>query len=554
MIATENGMPLSARSIEISVVVATHGRPTSILALAAQLASQTFPCERYELVVVDDHSPVPVDAFALARLGPRHTRLLRTPRVLRQGGARDMGIRIARGRWIVVLDDDMQVHTDFLARHRALHGEREDVVALGDIRPAEAIATMPLFERWHARQLERWQQDVRSGAVRPRGVHLCTGNVSFSLAAYLRAGGFDATLLRSEDRDLGIRLERLGASFVFADGVVSVHASDHRDLNAWKTRARLYGHADLRIARRHRDVPNTHPWRFWALVHPLSRPVLGAVLRLPALGRVVSGVAFACAHALDRMGKPALALHCTAMSFAAEYFAGYREECGEWSALCAESRLAEGAEGGAVRASAWRGFAHAVRADHDSLRRYRERYHGERVSAGRLPADLVRKVGLQMLFWVRVMQALHHRRLPLLPMLVSRAIRHLYGAEIHWAARIEPGISIVHGTGLVVSHAARVEAGCILFQGVTLGENVDPETGEVGAPHLRPDVHVGPNAVLLGPIVVGARSKVAACTLLMRSVPEGSRVLPAEAEVRLAAPRRVTARPARDETPAGAAR
>src|SRR5690606_15886780 len=97
-------------------------------------------------------------------------------------------------------------------------------------------------------------------------------------------------------------------------------------------------------------------------------------------------------------------------------------------------------------------------------------------------------------------------------------------AEIHWDADIAPGISIVHGNGLVISKAAKVGPGCILFHQVTLGEGIDPETRAVGAPHLVADVHVGPGAKLLGPITVGAGSKIMAGVVLTRSVPPGSLV------------------------------
>ena len=49
-------------------------------------------------------------------------------------------------------------------------------------------ADMPLFERYHARQLERFRTAVREGRIEPRGVHLCTGNVSLSADAYRRCG------------------------------------------------------------------------------------------------------------------------------------------------------------------------------------------------------------------------------------------------------------------------------------------------------------------------------------------------------------------------------
>jgi serine O-acetyltransferase len=173
----------------------------------------------------------------------------------------------------------------------------------------------------------------------------------------------------------------------------------------------------------------------------------------------------------------------------------------------------------------------SVADDYNSTRRYRAKYHADKIPGYRLPVDLVRKIGLQMLANVRLMQTLETAGVPLLPMIVSRWIRHAYGAEIHWKAAIDPGVSIVHGCGLVISHRARVEPGCILFQNVTLGEGIDATTREVGAPHLGRDVHVGPGATLIGPIHVGDGTKIMAGAVLTHSVPPGSIVRPAEAVV-----------------------
>jgi serine O-acetyltransferase len=182
-------------------------------------------------------------------------------------------------------------------------------------------------------------------------------------------------------------------------------------------------------------------------------------------------------------------------------------------------------------ANPFRSFAASVRADFGSVQRYREKYHHERVSLRRLPVDAVRKVGFQMLIATRAMRLARDLKLPLLPRLASRAIRHLYGAEIHWNAELADGVSLVHGTGLVLSHAARVGPGCILFHNVTLGLGLDPDTRETGAPTLGRDVHVGPGATLLGPIHVGDGTKIMAGAVLTRSVPANSLVKPAPVEV-----------------------
>ena len=120
------------------------------------------------------------------------------------------------------------------------------------------------------------------------------------------------------------------------------------------------------------------------------------------------------------------------------------------------------------------------------------------------------------------MHLLRDLRVPFGPQVISRLIRHLYAADIHWDALLHPGIMVVHGNGLVVSHRAEVKPGCILFQGVTLGESIDPVTRVVSGPVIDEGVHLGPNCVIVGPVHVGAGSKVMANVTLLQSVPARS--------------------------------
>ncbi len=138
---------------------------------------------------------------------------------------------------------------------------------------------------------------------------------------------------------------------------------------------------------------------------------------------------------------------------------------------------------------------------------------------------MVVRIGFQMMVVIRLMHWCRDHRLTPLAAVLSRLIRHLYGAEIHWQARFAPGVCIVHGTGLVVGRNAVVGPRCILFQGVTLGESIARDSDATGAPTLVSDVHVGANAVLVGPITVGERSKVMANTVVDRDVPADSIVV-----------------------------
>jgi serine O-acetyltransferase len=115
-------------------------------------------------------------------------------------------------------------------------------------------------------------------------------------------------------------------------------------------------------------------------------------------------------------------------------------------------------------------------------------------------------------------------RIPLAPKVVSRTIRHLYGSDVHWEAELEPGIVVVHGMGIAISRAAKVQRGVILFQNVTLGMGIDPSTRTSGAPTVERDVHIGPGSTLVGPITVGAGSKVTANCFVRATVPPQSLV------------------------------
>lgn len=174
---------------------------------------------------------------------------------------------------------------------------------------------------------------------------------------------------------------------------------------------------------------------------------------------------------------------------------------------------------------AWREMARAVRADHAMLRHYDSKHAPGRrdpgVSIGR---DLITRVGFQMLAACRLMHFCTGAGLPLAPQVASRMIRHLYGADIHWEAKLEPGIVFVHGMGLAISRAARVERGAILFQNVTLGLGIDAESRVVGAPCVERDTHIGAGTTMVGPIRIGARLKVTANCFVRTSVPPDSLV------------------------------
>lgn len=167
-------------------------------------------------------------------------------------------------------------------------------------------------------------------------------------------------------------------------------------------------------------------------------------------------------------------------------------------------------------------FTEAVRADHALIQQAAIKYGSRPGEPESLGGALVQKIGLQMMTAYRIMRLLSTAGVPLAPKIVSRLIRHAYGADIHWDAELAPGVMIVHGMGIAVTHAARVGPGVVLSQNVTIGLGRHPETGETGGPTIEENVVIGPGATLLGPITIGAGSKIMPGCVVVRSVPPDS--------------------------------
>lgn len=107
-----------------------------------------------------------------------------------------------------------------------------------------------------------------------------------------------------------------------------------------------------------------------------------------------------------------------------------------------------------------------------------------------------------------------------LPLLGSYLIlvHWIMGIELDYQTEVGPGLSLQHGTGLVVHQRCRIGAGCILRHGVTLGERVN--NGQV--PVLGDGVEMGVNAVVLGQVFVGRGAVVGAGSIVLHDVPAGA--------------------------------
>lgn len=95
----------------------------------------------------------------------------------------------------------------------------------------------------------------------------------------------------------------------------------------------------------------------------------------------------------------------------------------------------------------------------------------------------------------------------------------VFAVDIHPAARIGRGVMLDHATGFVAGETTVIDDDVSILQGVTLG-GTGKATGD-RHPKIHRGVMIGAGAKVLGNIEIGAGARIAAGSVVLRSVPPG---------------------------------
>lgn len=138
--------------------------------------------------------------------------------------------------------------------------------------------------------------------------------------------------------------------------------------------------------------------------------------------------------------------------------------------------------------------------------------------------------GLHALWFYRLAHWLWLHKLYLLGRWTSHIGRFLTGIEIHPGAKIGPGFFIDHGMGTVIGETAEIGEEVTLYHNVTLG-GVSMKK-EKRHPTVEDHVVIGAGAQILGPIRIGAHSRIGANSVVVKDVPTDSVVVGVPGRVR----------------------
>lgn len=202
---------------EISVVIPTYNHARFLRKALSSVCGQTFT--DWEAIVINNYSEDDTEAVVAAFADSR----IRLENFRNNGviaASRNLGIKLARGKYIAFLDSDDMWHPEKLARAKAVLDQGGDLVCHG--------------ETWMKSGVEF--RKLCYGPVEKSDYHsllferncISTSAVTVRKGCLEKVGGFseDSAFAMAEDYELWMKLARAGCRFTFIDkmlGVFNLH-------------------------------------------------------------------------------------------------------------------------------------------------------------------------------------------------------------------------------------------------------------------------------------------------------------------------------------------
>jgi len=227
---------LGSRAPFISVVIPCYDQVDVLLVCADSVYAQDYPRDKFEVVIVDDHSPTPLEAGLRRRLAHAdNVTIVRNDRNRGPYFSRNRGARIARGSLLAFTDSDCKVDASWLRSIETALTCPEAVCVQGAQISAGAWGGfMEDGDRMLAFLKKRRRVDTKNFAIRKEVFdHYC----------------FNEELRTNGDTDLGIRLHLDAVAVTYSPEVIVTHYTE--TLREVLAKARKYGEGQVYICRKY---------------------------------------------------------------------------------------------------------------------------------------------------------------------------------------------------------------------------------------------------------------------------------------------------------------
>lgn len=205
--------------IEISIIIPTYNRKDILITTLKALDKQSYNLEEVEVIVIDDFSPVNPEQ-EISQLQTKYKlRFLRESKNIGQGRIRNIGIKLARGKYLFFLGDDTVPKDIFIEEHMNLHKKYAGIAVLGQILWAPELRNefMDFIEKiqFHYHTIKD-KNNVK--------LHFYTSNISLEKKWFKNEEYSDKFKKYGlEDLEIGYRLEKRGLRVIYNPQALVYH-------------------------------------------------------------------------------------------------------------------------------------------------------------------------------------------------------------------------------------------------------------------------------------------------------------------------------------------
>lgn len=203
----------------ISIVVPTYNRYNTLREVLPSLANQTYPKNFYEILLCDNNSDDKTDDL-IKQLNIVNLRHIKGHNLSRSG-ARNLGIKEARGEIILFTDADIIADFKLIEEHIKLHNLYNNIAVVGCEIQVSSLKELSGVKA-NTQKKRTLHPDKRKYLP---WLYFLTGNASASRKNLIEAGMFDEGFsgYGNEDLELGYRLVKNKVKILYNSRAVNYH-------------------------------------------------------------------------------------------------------------------------------------------------------------------------------------------------------------------------------------------------------------------------------------------------------------------------------------------
>jgi glycosyltransferase involved in cell wall biosynthesis len=232
-----------------SVIVPVYNGGATIERCLHALAQQTWPPERFEIIIVDDGSQDDTANRVRHWIGTHPTQQIQLVQQPNAGpaAARNQGASVARGGILLFTDADCAPLPTWIAAMMAAFADPQVAGVKGAYLTEQTGLTPRFVQAEYEDRYDRMRTQSQIDFID-------TYSAGYRRAIFRKQGGFDAIFRTAsvEDQEFSFRLTRLGHRLVFAPEAQVVHLHD-RTAGEYARRKFLIGYWKTLVTRRHPD-------------------------------------------------------------------------------------------------------------------------------------------------------------------------------------------------------------------------------------------------------------------------------------------------------------